>query len=513
MVVPASGSSGRTAPTARGLGRAGLWSAGGRVTGRALDVVALLVLARELRPADFGLVAMAMTVILVVESATQIPLVQPILRAESPQRHHYDTAFTLGLLRAVGIGSLVVASAPLVADYYGDPRLVLLLVFLALAPATRGLFSPRLADRIRSYDLRPDFVMVVGGKCIALLVITATVAVTGSFWAIAVGTVATPVVACAVSYAFAPYRPRLSLQGWPDFADVVGWNSLNQLLSALNFQIDRIALGRFATPTDLGRYSLAGDIAALPVQALVQPMNTTWVAAFAGARERGDHGRLWLLGLNGLLFVLGPVLVTLAFLAEPLIWLVLGPDWVGLAPILTLLALAGLVSLSAWLLPPLAVVSFRADLPPKRSLVTLAVRLPMTLIGVGVAGVLGAVAARAVSGLVESVFSFRAAATLTGLQVRTQLWSIRRTVAGLLVCSGGIQVFAPEVAEAPTTFVQHLVLLGRIGFVAGGGMVAFVLTVWGVWLLEGRPPGVERHVGPLVARLAGSLWHRADRRD
>ena len=47
---------------------AGIWTVGVRLLSRGVDFITLLVLARFLGPADFGLVAMAMTVVFIVEA-------------------------------------------------------------------------------------------------------------------------------------------------------------------------------------------------------------------------------------------------------------------------------------------------------------------------------------------------------------------------------------------------------------------------------------------------------------
>lgn len=484
-----------------GAGRAVAWAASGRLFGRLIDLATLVLLARSLQPADFGVVAMAMAIILLIESATQMPLIQPILRAETPLAHHYDMAFTLGFARAVGIAAVVVLSAPLVASFYGEPRLLLLLGFLALAPAARGLMSPRLADRVRAYDMRHEFVMAVGGKLVALAAVALTLIMDGGYWAMATGTVATPIVMCVASYWFAPYRPRLSFSAWADFADIIGWSSLNQLLRALNFQTDRLVLGRIVSPTELGRYSLATDLSALPIQAFVQSLDTTMVTTFARAREQGREDRLWLIGLNGMFAVLGPIFLSLAVLASPVVQIALGDGWLDVAPFLTLLALLSIVGLPNWMLPPLSVVLHRADLPTKRTMTVVAVRLPATIIGAILAGPFGAIAGRGLGTVTETVLSIRGARTLTGLGVGTQLWSLRRTAVGLVAFVAVMAAVAPSVPLELHGSMARLVLIGQAIAAIAAGLAAMVASMLTLWLVEARPPGLED-------RLAHALYSR-----
>ena len=61
--------------------RAGLQSIAGKLGGKLIDFGTLLLLAQLLLPVDFGLIALAMSAILLIESLTEVPLTQPILRA------------------------------------------------------------------------------------------------------------------------------------------------------------------------------------------------------------------------------------------------------------------------------------------------------------------------------------------------------------------------------------------------------------------------------------------------
>jgi PST family polysaccharide transporter len=86
-----------------------------RLVSRLFDFGALLVLARLLTPQDFGLVAIAMSLMQVVEAVFELPVAQVVVRAHNPEPAMLDTAFSLSLLRglvlAVVLGDLLMARA------------------------------------------------------------------------------------------------------------------------------------------------------------------------------------------------------------------------------------------------------------------------------------------------------------------------------------------------------------------------------------------------------------------
>jgi hypothetical protein len=87
------------------------WSVSARLGGRAIDFVTVLVLARTLTPADFGLTALAMTLIAIVDTVLEIPLLQALTRLKCVEKSHLDTAFTLGVLRGLLVSLVVLAAA------------------------------------------------------------------------------------------------------------------------------------------------------------------------------------------------------------------------------------------------------------------------------------------------------------------------------------------------------------------------------------------------------------------
>ena len=94
-----------------------------RISAKAIDFYLLILFGRVLTPADFGLVALAMTLVVMLELIADLPVGQVLVRMQDPRPDHYDTAFTLSLIRAAALGVLYVALAWPFAWTYHDARL------------------------------------------------------------------------------------------------------------------------------------------------------------------------------------------------------------------------------------------------------------------------------------------------------------------------------------------------------------------------------------------------------
>ena len=159
------------------------------------------------------------------------------------------------------------------------------------------------------------------------------------------------------------------------------------ILSYLTRNGDNILIGRFLGSAPLGIYAKAYGLLMLPVQQINAPVYGVILPALSRLQSQPDRYRNYFLrAVQGLAF-LGMPLSVFAFIdARPLILTILGPRWVGAAPIFRLLAPAALVgtinSAPAWLFTSLG----RTD----RQFLWAAISTPVILAGFAVGLIWGA---------------------------------------------------------------------------------------------------------------------------
>lgn len=486
--------------TRRTVGSAA-WSIVARLIIKGIDFIALLILARLLAPADFGIIAIAMTSVMIVEAVLELPTYQVIVGLQSVERGHLDTAFTLSALRGLAVAMVLATLAVPLSHFYGDPRLTGLVATLSLAPAMRGLGSPRLAVFAKELDFRRELAGEVVSKTIAFVLASAAAWALGDYRALMVGILATPATWIVVSYALAPYRPHLSLQAWPLFVDFLSWTTAAQLLSALNWQCDRLILGRFVGSAALGSFSLANDLSYLPEQALIKPIVRPLASAFTLIRD--DRERLasaYLKAANTVLAIGAPVLIGLSLLADPVVRLALGSKWLSAIPVLQWLPLTLIPPLFTSPFSSLVIATSQPHLLLRQTAAEAAVKLPLVLLGAALLGVDGVIAARGISAIVTMLVVLRLTARLIGTPINGQLVASWRTAVGGLVLAGLLLLLRPMLAGQGT-----LKLCLLIPIVGALGLAGYVLALALLWHLSGRPAGLA---STLLKRAQGALGGR-----
>jgi PST family polysaccharide transporter len=481
--------------------RGAAWLVAGQLLTRLADLLALLILARLLSPAEFGIVALALTVVVLVETVLDVPVFQSLIRVPVIRRSHLDTAFTLSVIRGTVLGALLAFLALPLATLWDDQRLVPLIFVLTLAPIARSIVSPRLVIFARQLEFRPTLKLELWGKGVAAAVAVTTALTTESYWSIVAGTVTAPLAMAAASYLVAPYTPRLSLREWPAFATFLGWSSASQVLQALSWQSERLLLGSFSTHTELGRFSMARDLSALPVVAFVRPLLATTMAAFCTVSDDLERLRAgYLKVVSGIVIVLVPIMVGLSCLAEFIVPLLLGAKWTGAVSIVKWLALTSVPSLFTAALAALAMAMDETQMLAHRSLIEVLIKLPLVTAGAIWFGISGVVAAVAIVSLLMAAISMSCTRSLIGLSFGQHASIAWRPLASGAVSALVFVAFKPWLAHLSDYLLPGLALTVAV---AGGGYGAALV---GLWWLSGRPEGLEALA---LDSVSGRVWARA----
>ena len=389
------------------------WAVSSRLGGRVIDFVTVLVLARTLTPADFGLTALAMTLIAVVDTVLEIPLLQALTRLKFIEKSHLNTAFTLGVLRGLLVSLVVLAAAWPFSIIFHDTRLTALVAALAIGPIARSLYSPGMVKFIRQMSFQQAFMAEFVGKILASSAAIALVYLGGGYWAIAASSIMAAVATTLITYLLAPYRPALSLINLPEFSTFLGWFSSAQVVSALSWQFDRALLGYFVTKSDLGQYTMASDLSVLPTQSLIGPAMQPVMAAFSRINDDPERLRNAYLKASRFTMMLAvPTCIGMSLTSDLIVNVLLGAKWKDAGIYLQWLAIATVLSAYYQPLYSLALAINRPSIIFRLNFIELCSRVVLVSSGLYFYSLMGVVAAR---GAVSIIMFF--AALLTGRKI------------------------------------------------------------------------------------------------
>lgn len=458
-----------------------------RWTDRLIGFVSTLILARLLAPEDFGIIAMASLVVGLVDVLLALGVNVALIRNPNATPAHYNTAWTLRLAQSAVAAMVVFFVAPKAATYFSDPRIIPVLRFMALGMLFVGMENIGTITFQKEMRFGLDFRFVFLKRIVGFLTTMIAASLLHSYWALVIGTLAGRGFGVLLSYQMHPMRPRFSLEKMKEIFSVSQWMLVNSIGNYLNRNLDKMLVGRRASATIMGGYTLADEISAMPSTEVLAPLNRVLFPAFVEAKkDLTELKRLYLLaqGVQSLLGISAGV--GLALVAHEAIFVLLGEKWLFVAPFVQVLALANVVEAittsggyvlitmgkikSAALISWLQVIFFAAAvflvLPGADALQIALIRVVTVL-----------------AGLFVSVWML--IRTLNNVSVL----DIIRTVLRPLLATGVMALSVISIGE-----VIHLAPLAALVVKITAGLLSFPTAVMLMWWVAGKPSGAESYL-------------------
>jgi PST family polysaccharide transporter len=323
----------------------------------ALRLVFLVVMARLLSPDDFGLVAMVTVVIGIYELFSTAGLSAATVQRLTITDQQIATLFWINMLIGTVLGLLCLATAPVLAAFYHEPRLF----WVTIALAAGFLFSAAGVQHFALLQRDLRYVTLTVIEVVAQLGSIAVgigMAVDGlGYWGLVAASVSLRAIMTACMWLTTPWipgKPRRTAEV-NSLLRFGGTITLNNLVVHIGYNLEKVLLGRFWGADALGIYGGAYQLINVPTTNLNAAVGG--VAFSALSRLQGDPVRLKSYFLKGYSLVNSMTIPTTVFcmlFADEIILVVLGPKWTEAATIFRLLAptilVFGAINPTGWLL-------------------------------------------------------------------------------------------------------------------------------------------------------------------
>lgn len=470
------------------LTRGAAWIAGTRLIVNLVGFASSILLARLLLPADFGLVAIAMTIAVALGSITDLSLASALVHHENPENKHFDAAWTLNIARAALLAGLMALMAYPVSRLYSDPRLFEIILVLAASTLIGGLNNPKLVVFTRNLVFWQEFVMGVSQKLVGFVVAIAIAVLYQSYWALIIGSAAAQLVGLVVSYGLLPYRPRFQLSGSRSLLTFSIWLTLGRIVNTVTWRSDQLLLGYFFGAKTLGFYTFGDNLAVLPTREAVGPIAQTLFPAFS--RLTGDRERLraaYMRSQTLMCAIALPVGCGFALVARPLALAAVGEKWEPSIFIIQSLASVFAIQIISSTLMPLALAMGETRALFRRDVVNLLFRFPLVTIGLVTGGLIGAVVTRVISEVFITLLNLALVRRLIGISITEQITANGRSGAAVGVMAlvlVAVQHWAHKSSNSVSSFFEIAALILT-------GVATYVITLLVFWFAAGRPAGPE----------------------
>lgn len=314
----------------------------------ATQMVCGVVLARLLSPSEFGLMALVTLVQTFIQRVFKdLGTGSAIVQRKEASPQLLSSVFFLNF----GWGALLTLAVLALADplgwLMGDGEVVPLLRVACFSFVISSLGLVPMAVIRRKLNYRLLAVLNYLSFSASLLIAVALAAAGMGVWAMVVGGLSGSVLVLVLSWLTSGWRPIRHF----DRADIreISSYSLNltgyQLALYFTLQGDRLIIGRFVGTLALGYYSMATRLFLTPIQLFSTVFSEVLFPALSRVQDdRQTVGDAVVRATAVGCFALCPLLIGLSVVSRPLVKVLVGEQWLPAAPLISILALVGVVS-------------------------------------------------------------------------------------------------------------------------------------------------------------------------
>lgn len=341
------------ARTARG-GMVTLFSHGCKF---AVGIVATAVLARLLTPNDYGLIGMVAVVTNFISMFKDLGLSLATVQKPEINYVQVSTLFWVNIGLSLVLCLTVVLISPVVGWFYGEPRVTRITAVTALGLILGGLsvqHEALLKRQMKFFSLSIiAFVSMTVGYIVGIVM-----ALRGfGYWSLVFSQMAllgTNTAGVWLACRWVPARPArgAEVKSMLSFGgNITGYATINYFAK----NTDSLLIGRFGGPQQLGFYTKAAQILALPTDQLSEPINSVAIPVLSRlAQDPERYREAYRRMVEKVLMFTMPAVALMISTSDWLVRIMLGPQWGGTSTILMLMGLAflfqPLINTGGWVL-------------------------------------------------------------------------------------------------------------------------------------------------------------------
>ena len=324
-----------------------------------LDLGSIVVLARLLTPADFGLVAMAGILLNLLRIVGDWGLIMASTQRRDMTEDQLSTLFWINVVGGGVLALLAIACAPLLVVIFDEPRLNGATLGLSLTLVAIGVGAQH--EAIMRRRMRYGYLHTLGivSQAIGLVAGVASALLGMGFWSLIMLQVVARVVRTTLLWIGTRWRPGKPRRGI-DVVRFLRYGSQlvpGQLLAHVSRSFGEIIVGAAAGVTELGIYRRAHGIVML-IEEVKQPLKAMMPASLSRLQDDAqDFLRFYLHALTMWSIVACGVIGFVTAEAPAIVNLLLGDQWLSAISLIRWIAPAGLASAlgaaTEWMLMPL----------------------------------------------------------------------------------------------------------------------------------------------------------------
>ncbi|MES2663876.1 MAG: lipopolysaccharide biosynthesis protein [Pseudomonadota bacterium] len=323
-----------------------LWATLGNWGQQIFAFVTMIVVARLLDPAAFGVLAIAMLFILLLQRVLLESIGFAVVRTESITPSYLNAAFVFSVGGGLLFGLILFLTAPFFAQLFSEPQLKPVLQVLALMPVIDGLGMVQTGLLRRDMQFKALAMRTLGANFLSGIVGISCALYGLGVWSLVAQQLVMSMGGLVVLWYACNWRPT---HVWrkQDFSNIAYFGLPmvgNAILFVFANRLDIVFLAAAANSSVTGIYSFAKRVVRMVTDLFVSgAMNVSLSMLSALKGDKAQQKNLVVMQLKFVSLIVFPLFIGLSCVASDLVPLMLGAKWIDAIPVLQVLAVFGVV--------------------------------------------------------------------------------------------------------------------------------------------------------------------------
>ncbi|NCB03299.1 MAG: lipopolysaccharide biosynthesis protein [Spirochaetia bacterium] len=302
-----------------------------------------LFLARLLLPADYGVLALVLIFISIANVFIQSGLNSSLIQKKSVESIDLSSVFYVSLALATVLYGFLFVVAPVVARFYGNEDLTLVLRILALTLFPGVFNSLQNAVVSRTMRFKKLFFSSIGAGVLSGIVGIILAYLGYGVWALVFQHLVSQVSITIILWITVRWRPTLEFS----FDRVktlfsYGWKLLvSSLLDTIYRELRSLIIGKVYSASVLGFYNRGQHFPQLIAKNINGPIQSVLFPALASQQDYSERVKSMMRrSIVTSSFIVFPMMIGLAVVAKPLITLLLTERWLPAVPFMQMFCIS-----------------------------------------------------------------------------------------------------------------------------------------------------------------------------
>ena len=314
-----------------------IWRFMERCGAQGVTFLVSIVLARILTPEDFGQIALITVFTTIMQVFVDSGLGTALIQKKNADDLDFSSVFYFNLVVCFVLYVIMFMAAPIIANFYSDASLTSIIRVISLTIVISGVKGIQQSYVSRNMLFKRFFYSTLGGT-VASAFFGIGLAYAGfGVWAIVAQQLSNTAIDTLILWMTVKWRPQ-KIFSWERLKGLLsfGWKMLaSALLDTVYGNIRSLIIGKIYSSADLAYYNQGDKFPSVIASNINTSIDSVLLPTMASVQDDASRVKsMTRRAIKTSTYIMAPLMMGLAFCAEPIVRLVLTDKWLPCVPFL-----------------------------------------------------------------------------------------------------------------------------------------------------------------------------------